>query len=128
MNLLIDTCCLLWWAAEPARLPTEVLTALNDEGNEIHLSVASAWEIAIKTRTGKLAIALPPRKFVDDVVTRYELRLLDINLTHGVRAGELELHHRDPFDRMLIAQADIEGLTIATPDPAFTPYGVKVFW
>ena len=105
-----------------------MLKTLNDEKNEIHLSVASSWELAIKTKTTRLTLALTAEDFVNDVVSRYDLRILDVNLMHSLRAGELELHHKDPFDRMLIAQAEIEKLAIVTPDPAFAPYGVELLW
>jgi PIN domain nuclease of toxin-antitoxin system len=128
LNLLLDTCCLLWWATEPQRLSGLVREALNEQRNALYLSVASVWEIAIKAKTGRLSLSLSPEDFIADAMKRYDLQQLDINLAHSLGAGSLGLHHKDPFDRMLIAQAKIEGLTIATPDPAFTPYGVPLLW
>ena len=128
MRLLLDTCCLLWWAIEPELLSKPVHERLRDPRNELNLSIASAWEVAIKAKTGRLNLSLSPMDFIVDVSRRYDLRLLDINLEHAVRAGSLDLHHEDPFDRMLIAQAEIEGLSIATPDSAFARYGVDLVW
>ena len=128
MRLLLDTCCLIWWATEPELLPKPVHEALRTPWNELHLSAASAWEIAIKANTGRLRLALSPADFITDIIRRYDLRPLDIGLPHCLRAGSLTWHHKDPFDRMLIAQAIVEDLTIATPDQAFVPYDVPLIW
>lgn len=96
--------------------------------NPVYFSVASAWEISIKYKLGQVRLPDPPDRYVPDRIARYNLVAIDISLSHAIRAGALQLHHKDPFDRMLIAQAEIEGLTIATPDSAFSPYGVPLIW
>ncbi len=94
----------------------------------MYLSVSSAWEIAINYQTGQLALPAPRDQYVPVRVTTYRLTLVEVSLSHALRAGCLPLHHKNSFDRMLIAQAEIEGLTIATPDHAFAPYGVPLIW
>ena len=97
-----------------------LLTILGDPGNDIFVSVASVWEIAIKRATGKLTFAAP----IVGTVEAIGFELLPITASHAEHAGGLPLHHRDPFDRLLIAQAMLEGLVLATADPAMRPYGV----
>ncbi len=92
------------------------------------MSVGSVWEIAIKHGLGRLDLPEPPDRYLPDRMAYYQIEGLDIGLQHVVMAGALPSHHNDPFDRLLIAQAIIEDLTILTPDRAFAPYGVKVMW
>jgi PIN domain nuclease of toxin-antitoxin system len=92
------------------------------------LSVSSAWEIAIKHKIGRLNLKASPTRYIRDCITQYDLKLLDIELAHVTTAGALPLHHQDPFDRLLIAQAQLEGLIIVTPDHAFAAYEVERLW
>jgi PIN domain nuclease of toxin-antitoxin system len=121
MKLLLDTHAVLWWLAD-ADLDPQALDAIADPGNLVFVSAASVWEAAIKAGLGKLDIPEPL-----DVAFRDDgFEPMPIAFAHAERAGGLPVHHRDPFDRMLIAQAQIEGLTIVTRDPAFAPYDVTV--
>jgi PIN domain nuclease of toxin-antitoxin system len=101
---------------------------LFDRRNEVYLSAASGWEIAIQRQLGRLKLPTGTVAFLADALTAYSIVALPITLEHAIRAGELPLHHKDPFDRLLIAQAEIENLTLATPDRAMAPYGVSTLW
>lgn len=128
MRLLLDTCTFLWLSIEPKRVPKRVSEVFRDGETVVYLSVASAWEIAIKHKLGRLDLPLVPSQYIPERITQYGLDALEIRLPHVTEAGALPLHHSDPFDRLLIAQAECEGLTIATPDPAFGPYNVRTMW
>lgn len=119
MNLLLDTHALLWWLEDNPALSNEARAAISNEP-DIFVSAASVWEIAIKESTGKLRA---PRRFLDHV-EREGFQPLPISLTHAYAAGSLPRHHNDPFDRMLVAQATLEGLTVVTRDSRFARYGV----
>ena len=124
---LIDTHCFLWAIKEPARLSKRVSTLLAARGVQIFISVASLWEIAIKARLGKLDAPSDPQFFASHV-DEMLLRPLAVELGHVNGIFDLPDHHKDPFDRLLIAQAMAEDLTIITVDPAFRRYDVKVIW
>ena len=126
MRLLLDTHCWLWMRGEPARFSERSLELLRDPGSELALSAASVWEIAIKYAAGKLRLPEPPSVFVERRIEEDRLLALPISHLHVLRAGELPPHHRDPFDRLLIAQAFEEGLTIVTRGRSFKAYGVPV--
>jgi PIN domain nuclease of toxin-antitoxin system len=128
MKLLIDTQCWLWWFAEPDRLQEETIVQISDESNEIWLSVASVWELGIKVGLGKLPLPEPLDRYLASRMKQLGARSLEIRTDHALQAGGLPLHHRDPFDRMLIAQAQVEGMTIVTSDRMFELYEVKVLW
>jgi PIN domain nuclease of toxin-antitoxin system len=122
VRLLLDTHALLWAIGDPERLRDAARTALWDAGNEVRVSVASIWEIGIKRGLGKLTAP-------DDLGPHLEAANFEpllISLEHARAAGLLPPHHRDPFDRMLIAQAQLESLTIVTRDARFVPYGVQL--
>ena len=122
MRLLLDTHALLWWLADSKELSVDARSAIADGSNEVVVSAASAWEVSIKRAAGKLRAPDDLTNAVEDA----HLTQLPITLEHAIRAGALPAHHRDPFDRMLIAQALVEGLTIVTRDPRFEPYGVPL--
>lgn len=128
MRVLIDTHVFLWWVEGDRALPVKARDALADPDNECLLSMASAWELAIKTGLGKLQLALPVRRYVTEHVAANGFRLLDIGLAQIGRLEGLPLHHRDPIDRLLIAQALEEKLPVVTADPMFRKYGVKRIW
>ncbi|MGQ0675254.1 MAG: type II toxin-antitoxin system VapC family toxin [Rhodospirillales bacterium] len=129
MRLLLDTCTLLWWMSDDDRIPATVRSAGKSADNAVYVSVVSAWEVSIKERLKRFS-EYPPGvgAAVLAAVGVYGFDVLPILWPHAARAGELALHHRDPFDRMLVAQAQVEKLTLATPDPLFTPYDVKLLW
>jgi PIN domain nuclease of toxin-antitoxin system len=125
MKLLIDTQCWLWWFAQPDRLKQSTIDLIADEDNELWFSVASAWEMGIKAAMDKLPLPEPIDLYVDNTVGELGAKLLDINVRHAYVAAGLPLHHRDPFDRMLIAQAWVEGMVIITADRTFELYEVE---
>ncbi len=120
-RLLLDTHALLWWLADDRRLGREARALIANGANEVYVSAVSAWEISIKKALGKL---IAPDG-LDAIVQDEGFSQLEISFFHGEKAGELPPLHHDPFDRMLIAQAQAEGLDIVTSDPALGKYGVK---
>lgn len=109
-------------------MSAKVRSAFEDRTNEICFSASSAWEIAIKHNIGQIELPTTPSLFIATRIADYSLSLLEITLDHALAAGGLPMHHKDPFDRMLIAQARLEGIPIATPDKAFATYDVDRFW
>ena len=128
MRVLLDTHALLWWLTDDPSLPGPLREVIADPANEIIVSAASAWEIATKHRLGKLPEASAVARDLDGLLVRAGMRPLPISIAHALRAGALEGHHRDPFDRMLIAQGQLESLPIMTADPAFGLYDVELLW
>jgi PIN domain nuclease of toxin-antitoxin system len=128
MRYLLDTGVWLWSQTRPERLgrkAIELLSSLPKE-DELFLSAASSWEISIKFHLGKLPLPEPPARYV---LSRLNgLKSLPITHGHALTAGELPLHHSDPFDRLLIAQARLEGMTLLTADTNFAKYDVAVLW
>ena len=121
MSLLLDTHVLLWWL-DGSRLGKAIIARIADPGELVVVSAASIWEAAIKAALGKLETP----EALSAVVVDEGFEPLPITFAHAEHAGALPPHHRDPFDRMLIAQAFIEGLTVVTHDPAFDPYGLDL--
>lgn len=128
MRLLVDTCTFLWWMTSPEALSPLVRDRLTSEDDSICFSVATGWEIAIKHALGRLRLPLPPLEFVSEAVDRHGLIVLKAELSHVMQAGALPPHHKDPFDRLLIGQAQVEGMKLVTPDLAFKPYAVETIW
>jgi PIN domain nuclease of toxin-antitoxin system len=126
MKVLVDTQCWLWMNAAPERLSARMRERIERGDTELFLSAASAWEIAIKVALGKLALPDAPSKYVPSRMRVTRTSSLAITEQHAFRAGELPSHHRDPFDRLIIAQAQIERLPILTADPQFESYDVDV--
>jgi PIN domain nuclease of toxin-antitoxin system len=125
--LLLDTCALVWLTSDPGRLGERAKEAL-DAGSEILLSDASVWEICLKWQSKKLELPMPPRAWIAEQVRAWYLQRLPIEIEHLYRTVELPEHHRDPFDRLLVAQALTSGARIVTPDPAIRQYPVAVVW
>jgi PIN domain nuclease of toxin-antitoxin system len=125
VNVLVDTSTFLWWASGGARLSESARWAIEDPANRAYLSVASGWEIAIKAERGRLVLPVAAARYLPDLLRRYGFESLDIRLVHALRAGALPPHHRDPFDRMLVAQAQLEDMPIITSDPAIARYDVE---
>ena len=128
MRLLLDTQALLWWFTDDARLSVGARQAIADSDNVVHLSAASAWEIATKQRIGKL-------EGVPDAVSRYAelieadgFRHLPISHLHALRAGSWDVAHRDPFDRILAAQSALERMLLVSRDPAFALFELETLW
>ncbi|MGH3431881.1 MAG: type II toxin-antitoxin system VapC family toxin [Thermocrispum sp.] len=128
MKLLLDTHTWLWMQAQSQRFSAEAMALLEDLDNELLLSSASSWEIAIKHALGKLPLPSPPEEYVPDRMRSSGVVALPVTHTHALKVAALPEHHRDPFDRMLIAQAKTEQLTILTADRTFERYDVAVRW
>jgi PIN domain nuclease of toxin-antitoxin system len=122
MKLLIDTQSWLWWFAAPDRLKQSTIDLIANVDNELWFSVASVWEIGIKAAMAKLPLPKPTEEYIQGTVRELGANLLVISATHALAAAALPLHHRDPFDRMLIAQAEIEKMHIITADRVFERY------
>lgn len=121
MRLLLDTHVILWWLGDSPELPDEIKDLLDTESS-IYVSAVSPWEIAIKQSLGKL----PGPEDLAERVRDTQFTPLPITAGHGVRAGRLPQHHRDPFDRVLVAQAQTEGMTIVTRDKWISHYDIPV--
>ena len=129
MRVLLDTHAFLWWTSEDGRrLSDRARDLLIDSSTDAMVSVASAWEIAIKAGTGRLEIEGDPEEWVPERIQRYGFSPMPVLLAHALRAGRLPPIHRDPFDRLLVAQAQVEGIPIVTSDPAISRYEVDVIW
>ena len=126
MRLLLDTHVFIWWADQQESLSTTALSALKDEANELLLSVASVWEMQIKIQLGKLKLSLPLKELIKSQQETNELTLLPVALTHVLALDALPLHHKDPFDRLLIAQSTEEDLTLVSADSQFSAYPAKL--
>lgn len=126
MKLLLDTHIFIWWADQPERLSPTALSALEDEANELLLSVASVWEMQIKIQLGKLKLSLPIKELVNNQQETNALTVLPVALAHVLRLNALPFHHKDPFDRLLIAQSIEETFTIVTADSQLSAYSVKL--
>ncbi len=126
-GLLLDTHVWLWSLGDPDRLSSTVRAAIVD-APEVVLSVASVWEVGIKHAMGKLALPGGPRPLVDEAVRALHARVLPIGVDHVLEAARLPMYHRDPFDRLLVAQCRVEGLTLVTVDEALRPYEVALLW
>ncbi|MGH9410384.1 MAG: type II toxin-antitoxin system VapC family toxin [Vicinamibacterales bacterium] len=124
MRILLDTQCWLWMALAPGRLSPDARMLLESREHMVYFSAASAWEIAIKHALGKLRLPDAPEAYVPDRVAVLAVQPLPIDHAHALRVSALPPHHRDPFDRLLVAQAQIEGLTILTSDPQIRAYDV----
>jgi PIN domain nuclease of toxin-antitoxin system len=128
LRLLVDTHCWLWYLLTPERLSKPAQEALRDPDNEIFFSVVSSWEIVVKFGLGKLDLPLPPSSYIPDRLAKLGHQTLSIHQGHVLQLEALPLHHRDPFDRLLVAQAQVEGLQLVTADEVLTAYDVPVFW
>jgi len=128
MRLLLDTHALIWWLAGDARLSEPAQVAIADEGNEIFVSAASAWEITTKFRLGKLPSVAPIAADLASAIGSQGFVPLSVTLRHGQVAGALPGPHHDPFDRMLIAQAMLDNLVLVSNETRFDVFGVARFW
>lgn len=127
-RFLLDTHVFLWWVNDDPKLTAAARMAISNGNNECFLSMASCWEMAIKSSLGKLRLARPVERFLSDHLRVNGFSLLNVELRHTAKVEKLPFHHRDPFDRLLIAQAITEKLTIIAADSIFSHYGVKLLW
>ena len=128
MRALLDTHAFLWWIENDPRLSTRAREIIADDGNDIILSAVSVWEIAIKASLVRLAIRGDIAAFVNSNVTANGFEVLPLLIEHALRVASLPDHHRDPFDRALVAQAQVEDVALLTADRAISRYSVKILW
>ena len=128
MRGLLDTHTFIWWDSTPSKLSAAALSFLQNRANTILLSVASVWEILIKVRAGKLALPDPSGPYLVKKLAESRIEVLPIKLDHVLRIESLPVYHRDPFDRILIAQSLEEELPLITADPVFERYRVDLIW
>jgi PIN domain nuclease of toxin-antitoxin system len=128
MKLLLDTCTFLWATSDPDKLPPRVAEMILSSGNEVYVSAASAWEIVIKAGTGRLIFRDAADRFVREQREAAGFAPLPIDEESALHVSRLPILHRDPFDRMLVSQAIVHGLTILTPDPLVTQYPARTAW
>ena len=128
MKLLLDTHTFIWWDSEPQRLSQQILNMCQDPENELLVSVASLWEMQIKLQLGKLELNKPLAELVSGQQEINKIDILDVKLEHILALAKLPPHHKDPFDRLLIAQTDIEEAILVSKDQIFTEYEVKLVW
>jgi len=128
MKALLDTHAFLWWINDDPRLSDAARELIGNGESALFLSAASGWEIAIKMRLGRLEVREDPQQFIFEQLALNDIAVLPISMNHALRTAALPDHHRDPFDRMLVAQSQIEQLPIVTADPLITRYAVEVIW
>ena len=128
MKLLLDTCTFLWLNGDVEHLPARVLQALESTENELFLSVASAWEITIKFSAGSLRLPEEPSKWLPSRRELNGIVSMPVSEEATLHLAKLPVFHKDPFDRILVCQAILEGLAIVTPDPLIGQYPVRVLW
>jgi PIN domain nuclease of toxin-antitoxin system len=119
---------MLWWLRDDRRLSPRARAILADGANEVLWSIASSWELAVKLGTGKLELARPLPHLFAELVGEQGVAMLPISPGHCARVADLPRHHRDPFDRMLVAQAQEQGVPILTADPKLAAYDVEIVW
>lgn len=127
-RMLLDTHVFLHWVNDDPRLTVAARRAIADAANECFLSMASCWELSIKSSLGKLKLASSVEQFVPEQLAANGFTLLNLTLRHVAKVEKLPFHHRDPFDRLLIAQAFVEKMVIVSADTVFSGYGVKCLW
>jgi PIN domain nuclease of toxin-antitoxin system len=128
MALLLDTHAFLWWVDGSPRLPKRARAAIGRPGEQVIVSLASCWEMAIKVSLGRLKLSAPLDRFVAEHMAASGFQPLALTLTHVARVATLPFHHRDPFDRLLAAQALDESMEIVSADRIFTRYDIKRIW
>ena len=128
MKALLDTHAFLWWVTEDSRLSSTAINIITDSSNQLFLSTASAWEIVIKARLGKLTLPEPPEIYIPNRLTVNRFENLSIHLIHALQVVNLPDLHKDPFDRIIIAQSQVEKMPILTLDSQIKQYSVDLIW
>ena len=128
MRVLLDTHTFLWWIDDNPVLSGVARDILADSQNEIFISAATGWEIAIKSALGRLSVEGDPERFFPEQMTLNSFQALPIEMSHALHTFHLPDHHRDPFDRLLISQCQIEELPLVTKDPSIGKYEVEIIW
>ena len=128
MRLLLDTCSFIWFLADAPELSAKARAAILDPANSVYLSAVSAWEIGRKYAKGDLELPGRPESLIPQIRTDSGILSLPLSEEEAISAEKLPLLHKDPFDRMIIAQALVQGMVVVTPDRAFEPYPVRLLW
>lgn len=128
MRLLLDTHAFVWWDIDPTRLSPRALALCQDPGNQLVLSVASVWEMQIKIQLGKLHLENSLADMIAEQQRTNNIEILPVNLAHALALATLPIAHKDPFDRLLISQARVEGMPFISRDPEFAAYPIAVEW
>ncbi|NIO05577.1 MAG: PIN domain-containing protein [Proteobacteria bacterium] len=128
MKALLDTHTFLWWITDSPKLSSRVREIIGDGNNDLFLSAASGWEIAVKVQLGKLKLPDSPERFIPEQLRINNIKSLPIEMSHALQISSLPNRHRDPFDRVLVVQAQLEGLPILTADPLIAQYQLEVIW
>jgi PIN domain nuclease of toxin-antitoxin system len=128
MNVLIDTQCWLWWFSDEGRLNAEARDLIARGDNSIYFSAASSWEIAIKCSIGKLKLPETPDRYVPGRLASQGMLGMAVEHAHALRVASLPDLHRDPFDRLLVAQSQVESMALLTADPLIVAYDVETIW
>lgn len=128
MRALLDTQAFLWWITDDPRLSPRACRVIESGENQLLLSAASGWEMAIKAQLGRLQLPRDLERFIAEQLALNAIESLPIQMAHALHVYRLPEHHRDPFDRLLIAQAQLENLSIVTADAQITRYSVKTIW
>lgn len=128
MRALLDTHTFLWWVADDSRLSDSARDIIAEPNNTLVLSAASAWEIVIKVRTGKLILPEEPEYYIPSRLASNQFESLPIHLSHALQVSQLPDYHRDPFDRIIIAQSQVEQIPILTLDNLIAQYPISTIW
>ncbi|MBK7598943.1 MAG: type II toxin-antitoxin system VapC family toxin [Acidobacteria bacterium] len=128
MKLLLDTHTFIWWDSQPGNLSAKALEFCKDKTNTLIVSVASIWEMQIKAQLGNLTLNMPLAEIIESQRQNNKIQILPVEIEHVLAINQLPLHHKDPFDRILIAQALTENVTLLSKDPEFSKYPVTVIW
>ncbi|MEI9959749.1 MAG: type II toxin-antitoxin system VapC family toxin [Limisphaerales bacterium] len=128
MKFIADTHAFIWFVTDSPQLSSPAKKLFESSDSERFLSIASIWEIAIKASLGKLSFDKPLEQFLPEQIALNYIHLLDISMTHALSVAKLPLNHRDPFDRMIVAQSLLENLPVLSNDPALDAYGIKRIW
>jgi len=128
VKLLLDTHTLIWAVDDPSKLGPQAVTALQDPANDLLLSAATIWEIAIKVGLGKLSLSVPYRQWMNQAITDLGMTVLPITVEYADVQVNLPKHHGDPFDRLLVAQSQVENNHLVSADPVFDQYGIHRLW
>lgn len=128
MRLLLDTHTLFWSVDDTSKVSALAMAAMADSTNDRLLSAATIWELAIKVGQGKIALSTPYRLWMESAITDLKLTILPITVAYAERQAGLPPHHKDPFDRLIIAQALVDGISVVSLDVTFDPYGVTRIW
>lgn len=128
MRALLDTHTFLWWITDDTRLSPRARKLIGEGDNKLYFSAASGWEIAIKARLGRISFRAEPGAFIPGQLARNAIEVLPVTLSHALHVYDLPTHHRDPFDRLLVAQSQLEDMPLLTADPLLAEYAVEIVW